>query len=182
MLRVKTYLKCRHVQRRNFLWKWSLRMMAILFWPQGCGPLLTISWWRHQMEIFFMLLALCAGNSPLIGNSPHKGQWRGVLMFLWSTPWINDWVNNREAGDLRSHRVYYDVIVIYSNSSFLGFYSLSGKTSQHQILWRFEGVRLDDCIARKFGSAVFDVPVKFQDDVKSLNQSVAVSRFPEILR
>ena len=32
--------------------------------------------------------------------------------FLWSAPWINDWVNNREAGDLRRHRAHYDVIVM----------------------------------------------------------------------
>ena len=32
--------------------------------------------------------------------------------FLWSAPWINGWVNNREAGDLRHHRVHYDVIVM----------------------------------------------------------------------
>ena len=31
--------------------------------------------------------------------------------FLWSAPWINGWVNNREAGDLRCHRPHYDVIV-----------------------------------------------------------------------
>ena len=28
--------------------------------------------------------------------------------------WINGWVNNREAGDLRRHRAHYDVIVMYS--------------------------------------------------------------------
>ena len=28
-----------------------------------------------------VLLALCAGNSPVPVNSPHKGQWRGALMF-----------------------------------------------------------------------------------------------------
>ena len=27
--------------------------------------------------------------------------------------WINGWVNNREAGDLRRHRGHYDVIVMY---------------------------------------------------------------------
>ena len=43
-------------------------------------------------------------------NSPHKGQWRGVLMLSWI--WINDWVNNLEAGDLRRHRAHYDVIVM----------------------------------------------------------------------
>ena len=32
--------------------------------------------------------------------------------FLWSAPWINGWVNNREAGDLRRHRARYDVIVM----------------------------------------------------------------------
>ena len=26
--------------------------------------------------------------------------------------WINDWVNNREAGDLRRYRAHYDVIVV----------------------------------------------------------------------
>ena len=27
-------------------------------------------WWRHQMERFSALLALCAGNSPVISESP----------------------------------------------------------------------------------------------------------------
>ena len=45
-------------------------------------------------------------------NSPHKGQWRGALMFSWICAWINGWVNNRDAGDLRRHRAHYDVIVI----------------------------------------------------------------------
>ena len=34
--------------------------------------------------------------------------------FLWSAPWINGWVNNRKAGDLRRHRAHYDVIVMSS--------------------------------------------------------------------
>ena len=28
------------------------------------------SWWRHQMEIFSSLLALCVGNSPVPGEFP----------------------------------------------------------------------------------------------------------------
>ena len=37
-------------------------------------------------------MALCAGNSPVPVNSPHKGQWRGALMFslicrLSKQPW-----------------------------------------------------------------------------------------------
>ena len=44
---------------------------------QTACPMTT--WWRNQMETFSLLLALCAGNSTV--NSPHKGQWRGALMF-----------------------------------------------------------------------------------------------------
>ena len=60
-------------------------------------------WWRHQMETFSALLALYAGNSPVPVNSSHKGQWRGALMDSLIFVWINDWVNNRQAGDLRRH-------------------------------------------------------------------------------
>ena len=73
-----------------------------------------LSWWRHQMETFSALLALCAGNSPVPVNSPHKGQWRGALMFSLICARINDWVNNREAGDLRRHLGHYDVNVMWS--------------------------------------------------------------------
>ena len=50
-------------------------------------------------------------------NSPHKGQWRGALMFSLICVLINDWVNNRQAGDLRRHRAHYDVIVMASVSN-----------------------------------------------------------------
>ena len=29
-------------------------------------------WWRHHMETFFTLLALCAGNSPVTGELPSQ--------------------------------------------------------------------------------------------------------------
>ena len=74
---------------------------------------LFFTWWRHQMETFFALLAICAGNSP-VPNSPHKGQWRGALVFSLICVWINVWVNNREAGDLRRYRAHYHVTVVIS--------------------------------------------------------------------
>ena len=49
-------------------------------------------------------------RSPV--NFPHKGQWRGALMFSLIYAWINDWVNNRETGDLRRQDGHYDVIVM----------------------------------------------------------------------
>ena len=76
------------------------------------SPWDRFAWWRHQMETFSALLALCAGNSPIPVNSPHKGQWRGALMFSLICVWINGWVNNHEAGDLRRYRGHYDVVVM----------------------------------------------------------------------
>ena len=53
-------------------------------------------------------------RSPV--NSPHKGQWRAALMLSLICVWINVWVNNREAGDLRRYRAHYDVNVMQQNS------------------------------------------------------------------
>ena len=41
-----------------------------------------------------------------------KSQWRGALIFSLICVWINGWVNNCEAGDLRRYRAHYNVIVI----------------------------------------------------------------------
>ena len=49
-------------------------------------------------------------RSPV--NSPHKGQWRGALVFSLICTRINGWVNNGEAGDLKCHRAHYDVTVM----------------------------------------------------------------------
>ena len=40
-------------------------------------------------------------RSPV--NFRHKGQWHGALMFSFICAWINSWVNNGGAGDLRRH-------------------------------------------------------------------------------
>ena len=57
-------------------------------------------------------------------NSPQKGQWREALMFSLICAWMNDWVNSREAVDLRRHRTNYDVTVMrlhIPNSLLRGF-------------------------------------------------------------
>ena len=89
----------------------------------------TFSWWRHQMETFSALLTICAGNSPVPVNSPHKGQWGGALMFSLICVWINDWVYNRESGGLRRHRAHYDVIVMRPINS-------SALESIHHSIWK----------------------------------------------
>ena len=37
-----------------------------------CSPVVCSTWWRHQMETFSALLALCAGNSPVTGEFPSQ--------------------------------------------------------------------------------------------------------------
>ena len=34
--------------------------------------LTSLEWWRHQMETFSALLAICAGNSPVAGEFPAQ--------------------------------------------------------------------------------------------------------------
>ena len=42
------------------------------WWGYYPGALLCSPWWRHQLEIFSALLALCARNSPVTGEFPTQ--------------------------------------------------------------------------------------------------------------
>ena len=64
--------------------------------------------WKDSLRYWPFLWGI--NRSPV--NSPHKGQWRGALMFSLICAWTNGWVNNRNAGDLRHHRAHHDVIVM----------------------------------------------------------------------
>ena len=57
-------------------------------------------------------------------NSPHKGQWRGALMFSLIDAWTNGWVNNRDAGSFRSHLAHYDVTVMMTYVYSTYFYNV----------------------------------------------------------
>ena len=61
------------------------------------------------MEIFSTLLAPWVVNLPV--SSLHKGQYNFDVFF--DLLLKNDWVNNRDAGDLRRHPDHYDVTVMY---------------------------------------------------------------------
>ena len=62
--------------------------------------------WKHFPRYWPFVRGI--HRSPV--NSPHKGQWRGALMFSLTCAWINGWVNNHGVCDLRRHRAHYDVI------------------------------------------------------------------------
>ena len=64
--------------------------------------------WKHFPRYWPLVRGI--HRSPV--NSPHKGQWRGALIFSLICVWINGWVNNGEAGDFRRYRAHYDVTII----------------------------------------------------------------------
>ena len=64
--------------------------------------------WKHFPRYWPFVRGI--HRSPV--TSPHKGQWRGALIFSLICARINGWVNTGEAGDLRRHGAHYDVIVM----------------------------------------------------------------------
>ena len=71
-------------------------------------------------------------RSPV--NSPHKSQWRGALMFSLICAWINGWVNNEEAGDLRRYCADYDVTVMRQMRESVNIFHLTLKI-QPMLKW-----------------------------------------------
>ena len=63
---------------------------------------------------FFALLAFCAGNSPVPGESPaQRPVTRSFDVFFDLR--LNKPLSNGEAGDLRRYHAHYDVIVMSNN-------------------------------------------------------------------
>ena len=97
------------------LWNNVFQIDCFRVWkdPVSKPIILHDSWWRHQMETFSELVAICAGNSPVPGEFPAQKPLTRGIDFSLICVWINGWVNNREAGDLRRYRAHYDVTVMY---------------------------------------------------------------------
>ena len=88
-------------------WPISFRVTSLALWQSCDRQWSNLSWWRHQMKTVAALWPFVRGvhRSPV--NSPHKGQWRGALMFA------NNLANNRDASDLRHQHTHYDVSVMW---------------------------------------------------------------------
>ena len=84
--------------------------------PSDCRqPTWThFAWWRHQMETFSTLLALCEENSLVTGEFPSQRPVMRSFDVFFICASITGWVINREAGDLRRHGAHYDVTVMVS--------------------------------------------------------------------
>ena len=93
-------------------------------WCHTASYITVIRQWLHDDVIkwkknFRVTGHLCGEFTGPPGNSPHKGQWRGALVFSLICVWINGWVNNRDAGDSKRNRPHYDVSVMCSQHIYL---------------------------------------------------------------
>ena len=70
--------------------------------------------WKHFPRYWPFVRGI--HRSPV--NSPQKGQRHGALMFSLICAWINSWVNDRMAGDLRRHHAHYDVTLMGNGDRF----------------------------------------------------------------
>ena len=105
----------------------------------------TLLWRRQWKSAKFMMTSSNRNTFHVTGRlcgefTGHRwipltmaGQWHEALMFSLICAWTNDWVNNRDAGDLRRHRAHYDVIVMlwslagwYTNTSVACITAITG--------------------------------------------------------
>ena len=126
--------------------------------------------WKHFPRYWPFVRGI--HRSPV--NSPHKGQWRGALMFSLIYVWINDWVNNREAGDLRRYRAHYDIMVmIYLSHKPKKWNQVSGGGS-----WSINSMKFAGHLPNKFQSwckCIWHIPIALrQKDSYQKNHTAGV--------
>ena len=121
-------------------WLWRVKAWHICYISTNtpCGWIIAViydvwPWWRHQMETFSLLLAICAGNSPVPGEFPtQRPVTRSFDVYFDLRP--NKRLSKQSSGwwfetlspPLWRHRNGYGAGVIY----------LSGS-----VLWMVEGVK-----------------------------------------
>ena len=133
------------VARIRLVWRWAIRQRLdpVLLHADYSGKLVRgcfpwrpfFSWWRHQMDTFphYWPFVWAIHWSPVI--SPHKGRWCGALKFYLICACTNNWVNTRDAGDLRRRRAHYGVTVMFS-------YLQANFRYRRMVSWRMPGRRL----------------------------------------
>ena len=100
----------------NLTFKFQLMVHEKLSWRNCKCP--VDLWQPGQIVLKKFHPSKNPGIHRSLVNSPHKGQWRGALMFSLICAWTNCWVNNRDAGNLKCHSAHYDVIVLYLSTVF----------------------------------------------------------------
>ena len=99
----------------------QLELMPLWHWSD-CSKMWQVP---SATEVPVKFMMTTSNGNPFCVTGPLCGEFTGhglipctkasdaeLWCFLWSAPWMNDWVYNRDAGDLRRHRADYDVIVM----------------------------------------------------------------------
>ena len=90
ILDIKLYLRCLHLptftSQRYFCSQILFENTGLNLLPRN-SLVSGLPWWRHQMETFPAILPFAKGIRRSHVDSPHKGLWRGALMFFfWCAP------------------------------------------------------------------------------------------------
>ena len=64
--------KWNHSHGRTHLSYISTQWIPMIWRHKKPGSFFNVPWWRHEMETFSSLLAICAGNSPVPGEFPAQ--------------------------------------------------------------------------------------------------------------
>ena len=100
--------------------------VVVFGFAESCqSDCLHYRYWRDIVSLYISVRMMTSSNGNifrvtghLCGEfTPHKGQWCGDLMFSLICVWINGWVNNRDASDLRRYRAHHDVILMQAARS-----------------------------------------------------------------
>ena len=75
-------------------------------WPS------TTTWWRHQMERFSTLLAVCDGNSPVTSEFPSQRPVTRSFDVFFDLRLNKRLSKHSRFGDFRRHRAHYDVTMM----------------------------------------------------------------------
>ena len=98
----------KHVSRRYLSHAPCVLPLGLMMTRTFRGKHDDVIQWKHFPRYWPFMRGI--HRSPV--KSPHKGQWRGALMFSLICTRINGWVNNHEAGDFTRRRAHHDVIVM----------------------------------------------------------------------
>ena len=92
----------------------SYLVLAVKLWSAFCAYSEENMMTSSNGNIFRVNGPLCGEFTGHRWIARTKANDAELWCFLLSAPWINGWVNIREAGNVRRHRVNYDVIVMLS--------------------------------------------------------------------
>ena len=133
----------------------------------------SIPWWRHQMETFSALLAICAGNSPVPGEFPaQRPVTRSFDVFFDLR--LNKRLSKQSSG------WWFEML---SCPLWRHCNAVSGRTSYRKLSRRLEASRFGVILFlislifdRLLDSSATDLSVKFQSNTTIITFNLAPSR------